>query len=380
MLERTFSKDRQSPTDGHFIGRTARGHHRALSVTMMAATILASITSQARTGEAYTHYGLQYGFDHFRQSMELYIPNESCGPTPLAIYIHGGGWLTGNAEQGSQYVDNLVKRGFAVASFNYRFSQHQIYPAQIQDCKGAVRYLRANAARYNLDVENFGVFGDSSGGHLAALLGSTGGVASLEGQVGGNIALSSRVQAAVDIYGPTDLFACADDGFLLGEISQLVGHSVTDIIANQGNPAYATLVARVNSANPALFCTVDDPPFHIAHGLNDTVVPSSQSQIMHDALVAAGVPSVLRLLPGLGHSLPDEEYDLAFDFFESLLLTPPQPADMNCDGAVNVEDLLIVINAWGICPNGQPTCPGDVNADGTVNVDDLLAVINSWGK
>jgi hypothetical protein len=85
------------------------------------------------------------------------------------------------------------------------------------------------------------------------------------------------------------------------------------------------------------------------------------------------------LLPGFGHDLSDEEYDLAFDFMESLLITPPDPTDVNCDGAVNVDDLLIVINGWGSCPKGQPTCPGDVDANGVVNVDDLLAVINGWG-
>ena len=348
-------------------------------LSILIALMACSMTPHAKAGGGYTHTGEQYGFDHFRQSMELYIPDESCGPTPMVIYIHGGGWLTGTAKDVLDYVDDLIARGFAVASFSYRFSQHEVYPAQIHDCKGAVRYLRGNAKRLNIDPNRLAVFGDSSGGHLAALLGTTGGVASLEGQVGDFDGFSSLVQAAADIYGPTDLMACADAGFLEGEISQLVGHDINDIIDNQTNPAYASLVALVNSANPALFCSAGDPPFHIAHGLADTVVPSSQSQLLHNALVAAGVPSVLRLLPGLGHGLPDSEYDLAFDFFQSQLFTPAERADLNCDAMVNVQDLLAVIGAWGSCPNGQFTCLGDVNSDALVNVQDLLLVIGSWG-
>jgi len=337
------------------------------------------LTPLVMAGGRYSHFGEQYGFDHFRQSMELYIPLESCGPTPVAIYIHGGGWLTGSAEEVLEYVDDLIARGFAVVSFSYRFSQHATYPAQIHDCKGAVRYLRANAARLNIDVNRIGVFGDSSGGHLAALLGTTGDLPSLEGEVGGNLEFSSRVQVVADIYGPTDLMACADAEFLEGEISQLFGHDINDIIANQDNPAYETLVALVNSANPAAYCSADDPPFHIAHGLVDDVVPFSQSQYLHNTLIAAGVPSTLRLLPKFGHALPDSEFDLAFDFMQFQLIPSAEAADLNCDGFVNVQDLLAVIGSWGACPKGQSTCAGDLNSDGIVNVADLLLVISNWG-
>jgi acetyl esterase/lipase len=350
---------------------------RTLAFVISLGLLLAGVP--VRAGVTYTHFGEQYGFDHFRQSMELYLPIETCGPSPVAIYIHGGGWLTGNAEQVVNDVDDLIARGFAVASFNYRFSQHAIYPAQIHDCKGAVRYLRANAVRLNIDPNRLAVFGDSSGGHLAALLGTTGDVASLEGEVGGNLAFSSRVQAVADIYGPTDLLACATAQFLQAEISQLIGHDINDIIANQNDPAYAPLVSLVNSANPALFCTADDPPFHIAHGLIDDVVPFTQSELLHDALVTAGVPSVLRLLPNLGHALPAAEFDLAFDFMQAQLIPPAEAADLNCDGFVNVQDLLVVIGAWGACPKGQFTCPGDLDSNAVVNVADLLLVIGNWG-
>ena len=102
----------------------------------------------------------------------------------------------------------FVAKGYAVASINYRLSQHAVFPAQIEDCKAAIRWLRANAAKYHLDPDHIGVWGASAGGHLVALLGTTGGVKELEGQ-GGNLDQSSRVQCVVDWFGPSDL---ADDG------------------------------------------------------------------------------------------------------------------------------------------------------------------------
>ena len=107
---------------------------------------------------------------------------------------------------------SFAAKGYAVAAINYRFSQHAIFPAQIQDCKAAIRWLRANAQKYGLDSDHFGAWGSSAGGHLVALLGTTAGVKELEGP-GGNADQSSRVQAVVDWYGPTDLLVGRPKGF-----------------------------------------------------------------------------------------------------------------------------------------------------------------------
>jgi acetyl esterase/lipase len=131
---------------------------------------------------------------HQRQKLDLYIP-KSEEKLPLIIRIHGGAWLAGSKE--SEGPGDFVRNGYAVASINYRLSQHAIFPAQIEDCKSAVRYLRANAQKYNLDPNRFAVWGASAGGHLAALLGTTGDVNEdvNEFDVGENLNVSSRVQA-----------------------------------------------------------------------------------------------------------------------------------------------------------------------------------------
>jgi acetyl esterase/lipase len=134
----------------------------------------------------------------------------------------------------------LMSRGLAVASLNYRWSNNAVFPAQIQDCKGALRFLRAHADEYSLDADRFGVFGDSAGGHLAALLGTSGGVASLEGDVGGNLQYASDVQVVADMYGPTDLLALG--AILNGPdsiISLLFGWPIQDIIDHLDDPGYA---------------------------------------------------------------------------------------------------------------------------------------------
>src|SRR5262249_39045436 len=139
---------------------------------------------------------------HERQRLDLYVPERADTPLPVIVWIHGGAWMGGSKDGGVPALPFLGK-GYAVASVNYRLSQHAVFPAQIQDCKAAIRWLRANAKTYNLDPERIGVWGASAGGHLVALLGTSGGVEDLEGK-GGNADQSSRVQAVVDFFGPTD--------------------------------------------------------------------------------------------------------------------------------------------------------------------------------
>ena len=143
---------------------------------------------------------------HERQRLDLYLPEKAEGRLPLIVWIHGGAWWAGSKEDCPAVP--LAAKGYAVASINYRFSQHAVFPAQIEDCKAAIRWLRANAAKYHLDADHIGVWGASAGGHLVALLGTTGGVKELEGK-GGNLDQSSRVQCVVDWFGPTDF---VDDG------------------------------------------------------------------------------------------------------------------------------------------------------------------------
>jgi acetyl esterase/lipase len=164
--------------------------------------------------------------------MDIYTPTVSKGKLPVVVWIYGGAWRnvrTKDALPSGNAVHVLVGRGYAVACISHRLSQDAVFPAQIEDCKGAIRFLRANAAKYNLDGDHIGAWGGSSGGHLAALLGTSGDVKELEGNVGGNVGVSSRVQCVADFSGPTDLMkleaSCA--GFYkpprLSPPAQLVG-------------------------------------------------------------------------------------------------------------------------------------------------------------
>jgi acetyl esterase/lipase len=230
---------------------------------------------------------------HERQKLDLYLP-----PTgsrwPLVVAVHGGAFRMGSKE--GEPAGAFVARGFAVAAINYRLSQHAVFPAQIEDGKAAVRWLRANAARYGYDPERVASYGASAGGHLAAMLGTAGDVKVFE--VGANLEVSSRVQAVVDFFGPTDFLqmdahrpspeAMVHDTPDSPE-SQLVGGPIRD------NPD------RVARANPITYVTPDDPPFLIVHGDADLLVPHHQSELLEAALRKAGVRVRLVSIQGGPH-------------------------------------------------------------------------------
>ena len=136
--------------------------------------------------------------------LDVYWDETAEGTMPLIVCVHGGGWTEGSKDWCPAL--RMVKSGYVAASINYRLSQHAPFPAQIHDCKAAIRWLRAHAKDYHIDPKRIGVWGGSAGGHLVALLGTTGGNKELEGSVGGNMEQSSRVQAVCDFFGPTDLF------------------------------------------------------------------------------------------------------------------------------------------------------------------------------
>ncbi len=238
--------------------------------------------------------------------LDLYLPEQSTAPVPVILSIHGGGWHGGSKE--ASPGTHFTEYGYAVAAINYRLIGQGVFPAPIHDCKAAVRWLRANAAKYGLDTRRMGVWGASAGGHLAALLGTSGGVRKLEGDLG-NANESSRVQAVVDYFGPTDLTKWrpnADPSVneKLSE-SRLMGFDVVK---------YHKRAAR---GNPITYVSKDDPPFFVGHGEQDKLVPVSQSELLHAALVNARVASQLRIVPGAGHSVPglglDAEVRAFFD-------------------------------------------------------------------
>jgi acetyl esterase/lipase len=249
--------------------------------------------------------------------LDIYLPKNAKGALPLIVWIHGGGWQAGD-KAGCPAV-GMVTRGYVTASINYRFSQQAVFPAQIEDCKGAIRWLRAHAAEYHIDPSHVGVFGASAGGHLVALLGTSGAAKEIEGTVGGNLDQSSRVQAVCDWFGPTDMsrfFEHAGDDNIFKPAPDK--SPITKLF---GGPAaeHKDLVAK---ANPITFVSKDSAPFLIMHGDKDTLVPLAQSQILADALQAAGVECHLEVLAGAGHGngfAKPQVLKMVADFFDKHL-------------------------------------------------------------
>ncbi|HEX9187537.1 MAG TPA: alpha/beta hydrolase [Vicinamibacteria bacterium] len=253
---------------------------------------------------------------HERQKLDLYLPPAG-SKRPLVVSIHGGAFRVGSKDgEPVQTAGALLARGFAVAAINYRLSQHAVFPAQIEDCKAAVRWLRANASRHGYDPDRIASFGASAGGHLAAMLGTAGDVRAFD--VGAHPGVSSRVQAVVDFFGPTDFLqmdahrpnaqAMIHDTPDSPE-SQLVGGPIRD---NED---------KVARANPLTYVTKDDPPFLIVHGDADLLVPHHQSVLLDEALRRAGVPVRFVTIPGGPHggATVTEGLPTALDFLAQTL-------------------------------------------------------------
>jgi acetyl esterase/lipase len=232
--------------------------------------------------------------------LDLFRSRSAAQPLPLVVWVHGGAWRSGDKAANAALA--LSVRGYAVASINYRLSGVAKFPAQIEDCRAAIRWLRANAARYRIDPTRIGVWGSSAGGHLVALLGTAGDVARWDG-VGGNADQSARVQAVCDFYGPTDLTADKIPGKGRGADSP-VGRLLGGPVDNHKEEAA--------QANPINYISADDPPFLIFHGEQDETVPIEQSELLEAALKKAGVESTFVRVKNAGHGfLPGSEPSLA---------------------------------------------------------------------
>ena len=233
---------------------------------------------------------------HERQKLDLYLPEKTSTPLPLIIWVHGGGWQNGSKDRCPPLRGGYLERGYAVASLGYRLSQHAVFPAQIEDCKAAIRWLRAHAMEYGLDPQRFGVWGSSAGGHLVALIGTSGDVKPFD--VGANLDQSSRVQAVCDFYGPTDFTVfVSTPGY---ESHATAGSPEAKLIGG----AVSENTDKAARANSITYVSADDPPFLIMHGDKDPTVPINQSVLLFEALKKAGVSAHLHTIHGAGHGGP----------------------------------------------------------------------------
>jgi acetyl esterase/lipase len=252
---------------------------------------------------------------------EVAYPANAPGPFPAVIYIHGGGWIGGDYRQAP--IALLAKSGYFAATIEYRLSREAKWPAQIEDCKLAVRWLRANAAKYHVNPNRIGVWGASAGGHLVACLGTMADEKKYEGD-GGYPGVSSAVQAVVDFFGPTDFTNLTPQVYTPAAIKfteEMFGvtHDQDPDLWKSGSPLY--------------YVKAGDPPMLLVHGDSDGLVPLAQSTEFDAALTKAGVPHQFVIVKNADHGFrpkvgmliqpsPREITKIVFDFLAKYLKGP----------------------------------------------------------
>lgn len=234
--------------------------------------------------------------------LDIYQPKTASGqPRPCIVWIHGGGWQGGNKSSGLGRIGALVASGdFVGVSVGYRLTDVASWPAQIHDCKAAIRYIRANASKLGIDPQRIGLWGSSAGGHLVSLLGTSGDDPAIEGSLG-TIGVSSRVACVVDYCGPSDFSRFAADAPSMNQ---------------PGRPVYKLFGGPIKEkqdlaqqASPVTYVSADDPPFLIVHGTVDKTVPIDQAIRLHEAQKKAGSDSTFIRMVGGGHGIGGPEIE-----------------------------------------------------------------------
>jgi acetyl esterase/lipase len=275
--------------------------------------LLAPLAAATRAaGEVVFEEGVEYANpDDQHLKLNLARPKDGDGRFPAVVCIHGGGFRAGERAGWDARAKQLAERGYVAVTVTYRLAPKFQFPAAVHDVKAAVRWLRANAAKYHVDPDRIGAVGDSAGGHLAQFLGVTGGVAQFEGD-GGNPEQSSRVRCVVNIYGPSDFTKSYGKSVDAAEVLPLfLG----------GDVEHAR--KRHVLASPLYWVTPDAAPTLLLHGTDDKYVAHEQAQWMHDRLKAAEVEVKLVTLPGAGHGFGGADAQRAeremFEWFDAHL-------------------------------------------------------------
>lgn len=259
--------------------------------------------------------------------LDIHLPLNGKAPYPVVICIYGSAWRS-NSWKANSFKDGigqrLLEKGYAVASINYRSSSDAVFPAQIHDVKAAIRFVRANAAQLDLDDSFVAITGWSSGGHLAAMAGTTNGLkkttvagldVDLEGNLGAFTGVSSQVDAVVDWFGPTDFLIMDSCGSTMSHDDAQSPESVL-----VGGPIQQNK-EKCAVANPISYVRKGNPPFLLFHGDKDPLVPPCQSEKLFEKQQATGVKTELVLVPGGGHGpgvMIDPYFDQMLRFLDTL--------------------------------------------------------------
>lgn len=290
--------------------------HAITFLALLAATAIASAQKAPPNLPADTEFAGDVPYvthAHERQTLDIAYFKKG-EPRPLLVWIHGGAFMTGDKAENHAIWAELMTSGYAVATINYRLSGDAKWPAQITDCKAAIRFLRAHARDYNLAPGRIAVWGSSAGGHLAALVGTSGSAKKLD--VGEHLDQSSAVSCAVDMFGPIDF----------EKMPQFA--SPTSPEAKMWSRATSEALDLAREASPITYLTPNTPPILILHGDADNVIHISQSQLFHDAMKKARTPGDFITLPGVGHShvaVWMKERERIMTFFKRHLSKDAQP-------------------------------------------------------
>lgn len=247
------------------------------------------------------------GTDNPRQRLNLHLPKDpkSDKPLPVIVFVHGGGWRKGDKSSGANHLLRFVEtREYAAVSVGYRLTDEAQWPAQIHDCKAAIRWIKAHASEYFLDPAKIAVWGTSAGGHLVSMLGTSGDVKELEGTLGKHLDQDSRVTCVVNYFGPQNFVTMIRQP---SSIDRTQGRDYPEALLLGGPVPEREGVAK--EASPVTHISAGDPPFFTAHGTKDQLVPFAQAEELHADLTKAGVPSILQEITHGGHGFRSVDLD-----------------------------------------------------------------------
>ena len=248
-------------------------------------------------------------------TMDLYFPTNEAAPYQTLVYVHGGSFTSGDKRKGSGIIDipAMTERGHAVAAINYRLMPDHPFPAEVVDAKCAIRFLRAHADEYNLLTEKIGIWGGSAGGHLSAMVGLTNDDPTYD--AGEYLDESSKVDAVVEMFGPTDLTQP------MGWLQRWLLRRAFGTDSPSDN--------KLIEASPVQYVTREAPPILILHGEQDMAVPVEHAQALYQKLLDAGVDAKLVIVENANHnfkptggSITPTRADISTiigDFFDSIL-------------------------------------------------------------
>jgi len=289
---------------------------RTLIVALLACSWAAAVQDKGKAPDGVTFerdlvYGKGAGED---LKLNLSRPADATGALPCIVFIHGGGWTAGNKEGHTSQTWDVAKKGYVGATVGYRFAPKHRFPAQIEDVKCAIRFLRANAEKYGIDKDRIGAVGFSAGAHLSMLLGVMDKEDGLEGE-GGSPGESSKVNVVVSWFGPTDLTTSDWPDASRKLVEQFIGASKDDPKAEK--------FEGFKKASPVTYVNKGDAPTLLIQGTKDRLVPYAQANLMIDALTKAGVPGRLDMIVGADHGWGGVELqrtvDETYSFFDQYL-------------------------------------------------------------